>query len=204
MTKMKKIALIAVCAMLLVCVTIGATVAYLTSNDKVVNTFTVGKVAITLDEAPVEPDGTLKTGPRVDANAYHLLPGKSYQKDPIVHVDKNSEDCYVFVKVENGIAALEADSTEARPNIAAQIESNGWTVLDGVTNVYYQEYKKTDPAPTKDVDLPVFAMFTISENADASDAWASVNANTKVTVTAYAIQKDGFANVAAAWAEVSK
>ena len=206
MNKMKKFALIAVCAALLVCVTISATVAYLTSTDKVENTFTVGKVAITLDETKVNSNGLPPIGPeqRVSANAYHLLPGQSYLKNPTVHVDKDSETCYVFVKVENGIAALEAASTEARPNIAAQIASNGWIALDGVPNVYYQEYTKNAVA-TEDTDLLVFSMFTIADNADTLDAWSSVNTNTKVTVTAYAIQKEGFANnVLAAWAEVSK
>ena len=203
---MKKFALIAVCAALLVCVTIGATVAWLTSTDKVENTFTVGKEAITLDETKVNSNGLPPIGPeqRVSANAYHLLPGQSYQKNPTVHVDKDSETCYVFVKVENGIAALEAASTEARPNIAAQIASNGWIALDGVPNVYYKEYTKNAVA-TEDTDLLVFSMFTIADNADTLDAWSSVNTNTKVTVTAYAIQEEGFANnVLAAWAEVSK
>ena len=203
---MKKIALIAVCAALLVCVTIGATVAWLTSTAKVENTFTVGKEAITLDETKVNSNGLPPIGPeqRVSANAYHLLPGQSYLKNPTVHVDKDSETCYVFVKVENGIAALEAASTEARPNIAAQIASNGWIALDGVPNVYYKEYTKNAVA-TEDTDLLVFSMFTIADNADTLDAWSSVNTNTKVTVTAYAIQEEGFANnVLAAWAEVSK
>ena len=206
MNKMKKFALIAVCAALLVCVTIGATMAWLTSTDKVENTFTVGKVAITLDETKVNSNGLPPIGPeqRVSANAYHLLPGQSYLKNPTVHVDKDSETCYVFVKVENGIAALEAASTEARPNIAAQIASNGWIALDGVPNVYYKEYTK-NAAATEDTDLLVFSMFTIADNADTLDAWSSVNTNTKVTVTAYAIQEEGFANnVLAAWAEVSK
>lgn len=203
---MKKFALIAVCAALLVCVTIGATVAWLTSTDKVENTFTVGKVAITLDETKVNSNGLPPIDPeqRVSANAYHLLPGQSYLKNPTVHVDKDSETCYVFVKVENGIAALEAASTDARPNIAAQIASNGWIALDGVPNVYYKEYTK-NPVATEDTDLLVFSMFTIADNADTLDAWSSVNTNTKVTVTAYAIQEEGFANnVLAAWAEVSK
>ena len=206
MNKMKKFALIAVCAALLVCVTISATVAYLTSTAKVENTFTVGKVAITLDETKVNSNGLPPIDPeqRVSANAYHLLPGQSYLKNPTVHVDKDSETCYVFVKVENGIAALEAASTDARPNIAAQIASNGWIALDGVPNVYYKEYTK-NPVATEDTDLLVFSMFTIADNADTLDAWSSVNTNTKVTVTAYAIQEEGFANnVLAAWAEVSK
>lgn len=100
MTKMKKIALIAVCAMLLVCVTIGATVAYLTSTDKVENTFAVGKVKITLDEAKVDADGNpTKPAERVNANAYKLMPGHTYTKDPTVTVKTPSEASYVRLKV---------------------------------------------------------------------------------------------------------
>lgn len=100
MTKMKKIALIAVCAMLLVCVTIGATVAYLTSKDSVKNTFTVGKVEINLDEAKVTPDGKPVTGAdRVKENSYKLMPGHTYTKDPTVTVKTPSEESYVRLKV---------------------------------------------------------------------------------------------------------
>lgn len=100
MTKMKKIALIAVCAMLLVCVTIGATVAYLTSKDSVKNTFAVGKVAIKLDEAKVDADGNpTKPAERVNANAYKLMPGHTYTKDPTVTVKTPSEASYVRLKV---------------------------------------------------------------------------------------------------------
>ena len=100
MTKMKKIALIAVCAMLLVCVTIGATVAYLTSQDSVKNTFAVGKVAIKLEEAKVTPDGTPVSGAdRVKENNYKLMPGHTYTKDPMVTVLDKSEESYVRLKV---------------------------------------------------------------------------------------------------------
>lgn len=111
MTKMKKIALIAVCAMLLVCVTIGATVAYLTSTDKVENTFAVGKVKITLDEAQVDTEGNPVPGtdanpnPRVKENSYKLMPGHTYTKDPTVTVKSPSEESYVRLKVTFNNAA---------------------------------------------------------------------------------------------------
>lgn len=44
------------------------------------------------------------------------------------------------------------------------------------------------------VDYPVFGSFTLKGEADV-DAYA----NAKITVTAYAIQADGFADAAAAW-----
>ncbi|MDY5347494.1 MAG: hypothetical protein SPG37_07790, partial [Eubacteriales bacterium] len=53
-----KALLLTLCAMLLVAASIFGTVAYLTSKtENVVNTFTVGQVKITLDEAKVDADG---------------------------------------------------------------------------------------------------------------------------------------------------
>ena len=133
-------------------VTMGGTFAYLTSQDTVVNTFTVGNVVITLDEAPVNVNGVVVDGDRVKENSYKLMPGHNYVKDPTVHVDENSEDAWLFVKVDNGIANIEADTT-----IAAQMETNGWTPVANTTNVY--AYKNTVSAGE---DILVFADFTIS------------------------------------------
>ena len=139
MKKKTKALMLVLCAVLLVTASVLGTMAYLTSNDQVVNTFTVGKVAITLDEAQVDLDGTpVADAARVKQNAYHLLPGHGYTKDPTVHVQANSEDSFIFVKVENGIANYEAGTT-----IAAQIAANGWTALNGVENVYYKAYTKS-------------------------------------------------------------
>ena len=193
MKKKTKALMLVLCAVLLVTASVLGTMAYLTSTDQVVNTFTVGKVAITLDEAKVDPDGTAVTpAERVKENAYHLLPGHTYTKDPTVHVQANSEDSFIFVKVENGIANYEAGTT-----IAAQITENGWTALDGVENVYYKTYTKR----AESTDLPVFGSFTIADHADAADGWNNFSAETNVTVTAYAVQQDGFASAAAAWGE---
>lgn len=95
-----KALLLTVCAVLLVAATVFTTVAYLKSTDEVVNTFTVGKVAITLDEAKVGTDGTPVEGAdRVKANEYHLLPGHTYTKDPTVTVLEGSDESYVRMKV---------------------------------------------------------------------------------------------------------
>lgn len=193
MKKKTKALMLVLCAVLLVTASVLGTMAYLTSTDKVVNTFTVGKVAITLDEAQVKEDGTPVAGAaRVKENAYHLLPGHTYTKDPTVHVQANSEDSFIFVKVENGIA-----NYEDRPTIAEQIAARGWTALTGVANVYYKAYTKS----AEITDLPVFGNFTIANHANAADGWNNFSAETKVTVTAYAVQQDGFASAAAAWGE---
>ena len=88
------------CALLLVAAGVFGTLAYLTGTDTVNNTFTVGNVKITLDEAKVTTDGTPVEGAdRVKANEYHLLPGHTYIKDPTVTVEEGSDLSYVRMKV---------------------------------------------------------------------------------------------------------
>ena len=191
MKSKKKVFMTVLCAAALVVASVLGTMAFLTSKDKVNNMFTVGNVAITLDEAKVTDAGNPVEGAdRVKANIYKLIPGHEYTKDPTVHVTANSEDSWVFIKVEDGLAAIEDDTT-----VADQITGNGWTALDGVAGVYYKEYTSSTAA----TDLEVFKTFKIKGDADVAQY-----ANAKIDVTAYAIQKDGFTTPAAAWAEVSK
>lgn len=193
-----KALVLTLCAVLLVVATVMGTLAYLTSTDSVTNTFTVGKVALTLDEAKVNLNGEAVTpAERVRENTYKLIPGHSYTKDPTVHVDAASENSYIFVKVENGISALEAAKVEnGYQPIADQITANGWTVLDGVAGVYYKTYTNGQ----QEKDMKVFENFKIADNANAADTWNGITAeNTKITVTAYAVQKDGFTDAKAAW-----
>ena len=190
---MKKSIALVMMAVLLVAVSVMGTLAYLTSTASVTNTFTVGKVAITLDEAAVDVYGApIENADRVSANKYKLIPGHAYTKDPTVHFAAGSEASWLFVKVENGIADIEAGT-----KIADQITANGWTALDGVTGVYYMKVDAN--AGTTAVDYAVFASFKLTDDANVANY-----ADKEVKVTAYAIQADGFTTAAAAWAEVSK
>ena len=119
-TKSKAL-LLTLCAVLLVAASVMGTMAYLTSTDKVENTFTVGNVKITLDEAKVDTDGTLATpAERVKANEYKLLPGHTYTKDPTVTVKAVSESSYVRMKVTfNNAAQIIAMCTD--PDFADEI-----------------------------------------------------------------------------------
>lgn len=193
----RKALLLSLCAVLLVVASVMGTMAYLTSTDTVTNTFSVGSIHLTLDEAPVDGTGKATTGARVKENSYILLPGQEYDKDPTVHVTAGSEDSWIFVKVVNGISTLE-DTSNTSNTIASQITGNGWTELTGVTGVYYKEYTKSTTAVT---DLVVFENFKVAEDANTKDAWT--NGGT-ITVKAYAIQKAGFDTPAAAWEEAQK
>jgi len=191
----RKALMLILCAALLVSATVMGTLAYLTDDDAVVNTFTVGNIVIKLDESDVKLDGTIDTDARVKANEYKLMPGHNYTKDPVVHVNEQSESSWIFVEVENGIAAYESKA-EGYVAIATQITNNGWIALTGVDNVYYMSYTQGQD----DKNLEVFQNFKIADAANDVEGWSGITPeNTKVNVTAYAVQKDGFENAIDAW-----
>ena len=182
------------CALLLVAAGVFGTLAYLTGTDTVNNTFTVGNVKITLDEAKVTTDGTPVEGAdRVKANEYHLLPGHTYTKDPTVTVKANSEACWLFVKV--------TESTDLKDFITYAI-AEGWTALPGVDGVYYREV----PASAADQTFSVLADDAVTVKSDVTRTMLETAKTDAPTLTfkAYAIQKDHFATADAAWTEVSK
>ena len=185
-----KALVLTLCAVLLVVATVMGTLAYLTAETgPVTNTFTVGQVALTLDEAPVNEYGEEVEGARRTQNTYKLIPGNTYKKDPTVHVTGNSEDSWIFVKVTNGINALEATGNTT---IAAQITANGWEPVEGTTGVFYRDYTKQ----AADKDYVVFSNFKIADNANTKAEWTNAG---EVTVIAYAVQKANVASAKEAW-----
>ena len=188
MKNWSKVWITIVCAVCLVTASVSATLAALMARtDPVVNTFTVGKIKLTLDESAVDELGTpIEGADRVKSNEYKLFSGGNYAKDPVVYVGGGSEDCYVFVKVENGIADIEDKEGNT---IAEQILANGWTQLE---DVYYQTYKTTE----SDVSYQVFQEFTIG---DFSVEELAAYENEKIIITAYAVQSTGLTGPEEAW-----
>ena len=215
MKNFKRILVTLVAAVLLMAVSVGGTLAWLQSQTGTVkNTFEIGNVTITLDEglvyqpsqkgAPVDPDdpdsaliADADLGQHVDngttrtqQNANKLMPSKTYDKDPKIYIDANSEDCWLFVKVVNGISAIEADTN----TIASQMTTNGWTLVSGTTDVY--SYKEIVSA--NDV-IPVFATFTLAADANIADYVTADNEDAVITIQAYAIQAEEIGSIADAW-----
>ena len=200
MKKTVKILAFVLCAVMLVVGSVFGTYAYLTSQtDVVTNTFTIGNVTITMDEAKVDAYGEADGTTRVTANEYKLIPNHTYKKDPTIHVKKGSEECYLFVKVVNGIEAIEK---AGNTTIAAQLEANGWTPVSGETGVYVFNMTIDARNAADDVDVPVFSTFTIAGTADISDYATDENDASIIQVTGFAVQADGFADSAAAWSAV--
>lgn len=169
---------------LLIGCAIGGTVAWLTANTApVVNTFTYGDINITLAET---------TG-----SNYKIIPGVEITKDPKVTVEANSEDCWLFVKVE-----------EAGTFVANKVTysiATGWTQGDG-TKIPSDVYYRSVTAFNTDQAFSVLSgdKITVSDEltkAEINDLNGAAKTPT-LTFTAYAVQKDGIADAATAWTKV--
>ena len=207
----KKILVACLCVALAVLTIAGTTLAYLTSQDKVVNTFTVGNVQIKLDEAKANADGTLvANADRVKANSYKLIPGHTYNKDPMVTVLSGSESSYIKMTVTFSKAA-ELDAIFA-PNGGANLtsifegyDSNNWIAKGNTedaaadTRTYEFWYKEAVAAPDGDVALDALFDSITVPGSITKEQLETIQGMT-ITVNAYAIQADGFANAEAAWA----
>ena len=207
--KARKILVSLAALALVAAISIGGTIAYLTSNDEVVNTFTVGNVAIKLDEAKANTDGTLVEGAaRVDANSYKLLPGHTYNKDPMVTVLSGSETSYIKMTVTFS-KANELDAIFAPTGAELTSNFNGYDAANWIykgntknttdnTRTYEFWYKEAVGAPTADVALD--ALFdSITVPGTITNEQLATIAGMTITVNAYAIQADGFATADAAW-----
>jgi len=161
---------------------VGGTVAWLVSStNAVVNTFTYGDINITLGET---------TG-----SDYTIIPGVNIDKNPKVTVKKDSEACWLFVKVEE-------EGTFVANRVTYSI-ADGWTKGDGKdipTNVYYRAVDAVE----KDTDFAVLKdnKIYVSEELTKDDI-KSITTQPKLTFTAYAVQKDGIADAATAWAKAT-
>ena len=215
---MKKIFAIALCVAMLAIVLVSGTMAYFTDTEAKTNTFTLGKVAIDLEEPSYTPaaDGTLK-----------VFPGQSYDKDPTITVASDSESCYLVATVtisqrsdlyalyadnssswalsllgENGLisgAITEYDAADAVENEVSGILLDDKvfltyaedTTADTVTFTFY--FKEIHEA--NDVEV-LFTNVNIPSIIDNGD----IDGNLDITVQAYAIQSTGFGDVYAAYA----
>lgn len=197
-----KALLLTLCAVLLVTASVMGTMAYLTSTDEVKNTFTVGQVNITLDEAKVGDDGKALTGDsaeRVKTNTYKLMPGHEYDKDPTVHIAAGSEESYVRLLVTATFdKALSPDQLKLDLSSVFTGYSANWKQVsktvseDNKTIVYEYRYGTGTVAATataRDLE-PLFT------GVKVPDTWTNTElaaiGGVKIDIVAQAIQADGF------------
>lgn len=207
----RKALLLSLCAVLLVVASVMGTMAYLTSTDEVKNTFTVGSVSIKLDEAKANTDGTLVAGAdRVKANEYKLLPGHTYNKDPMVTVLDGSEESYIKMTVTfskaGALDAIFAPTGAELTSIFNGYNAGNWiykgNTKTGDTRTYEFWYKETVAAPKGEGDVALDALFdSITVPGTITKEQLATIEGMTITVNAYAIQADGFNDAAEAWSK---
>ena len=207
MKKLKKAFLVCLCFVLVMGLSIVGTVAYLTDTDATKNTFTVGKVDISLDEAKVNPDGTLvDAAERVKENAYHLVPGQTYVKDPTVTVEGDSEEAYIrmllVINCKAELDAIFAPDGMKLDEFFGGYSSADWlyvgkTAQDNSLTYEFRYKESVDPEGADKALPPLFTSITVPGFLDGDDMKSIENLS--IDVYAHAIQKAGFDSAELAW-----
>lgn len=210
--KKKSILMAAIAVMLVAVLVVGGTLAYFTDTKSATNTFTMGNVAITLDETDVNnPDARTTKG-----NTYNVYPGQTVTKDPVVHnTGKNAAYIRATVNVSNWmnlVAAYYPDFKETFPNDGYKAALNllvgqlgeGWSVVDVVKGdtftigqfdaKFILKYDGTLAAGSE--TTPMFTQVMVPAGLDNANA----STFSSVKVQAQAIQADGFGTWEAAFA----
>lgn len=210
--KKKSILMAAIAVMLVAVLVVGGTLAYFTDTKAATNTFTMGNVAITLDEMDVNnPDARTTKG-----NTYNVYPGQTVTKDPVVHnTGKNAAYIRATVNVSNWmnlVAAYYPDFKETFPNDGYKAALNllvgqlgeGWSVVDVVKGdtftigqfdaKFILKYDGTLAAGSE--TTPMFTQVMVPAGLDNANA----STFSSVKVQAQAIQADGFGTWEAAFA----
>ncbi len=188
----KKIVLGLTALILVVGLTIGGTLAFMQSTtQKVENTFTVGSVHLSLAEYATYTNADTHTA-YVDAK--QLTPGTVIAKTPILTVAAGSEECFVKAKIEIP-AALQTLISDGKITIDY---NTAWSTIDANGFVYYNG--TVAKSATATVLPALFTTVTINSAVTNEDlATIAAEANRKITITGYAIQKATFDDAAAAW-----
>lgn len=166
-------------------VAVGGTIAWLTDKtEEVVNTFAPTNIDIELDES--------------DDLDLDMVPGTTITKDPEVTVKAGSEAAWLFVKLDKSA------------NYSTYLEdyeiAEGWTQLKDddnkdVAGVYYREV--TASAANQTFEVLKDNKVTVKEDVTNAQMAliAEESARPTLTITAYAVQKDGVTSAYAAWAK---
>lgn len=206
--------LLLLCLVLLVTAAITVTLAFLTDRESVKNSFTVGNVQIDLDESVVDPDGDPVVDENGDpvreeeGNEYHLVPGKTYLKDPMVTVKAGSERCYVRMMVT--LNCMDEIREIFGDGFLPENYVQGWDpqkwVCVGVsengnnTATYEFRYYTTVDASDSTDNIPLEPLFThFSVPAELTGDQLLTIADFEILVVGHAIQMESFDSEDAAW-----
>ena len=192
MSNKKFIAILSVFVMLALTMVVGCavdgTVAWLVSeSESSVSTFTLGDINIKLTEAESE------------SQPLKIIPGVEIRRSLKVTVEPNSEACWLFVKVEETNWSRFPDANGTAKVFYSVDVQKGWIALNDHPGVYYREVSAED-AKTG-VEYDVNGVVAVSEELTKAEI-NSIASGTqpRLSFTAYAVQRLGIDDAAAAWA----
>ena len=200
MSNKKFIAILSVFVMLALTMVVGCavdgTVAWLVSeSESSVSTFTLGDINIKL------------TG-ESESQPLKIIPGVEITRSLKVTVERNSEACWLFVKADetNWPDFTDANGTARKVSYSVAAGDNGWKALENVPGVYYREVSAEDAKAG--IAYYVLAgsaehpngVVTVSRELTKTEVNSLAGTQPKLTFTAYAVQREGIDDAAAAWA----
>ena len=202
MTKQKALAIAGVLGIAALVLSAG-TLAYFTDHTKTItNTFTVGKVDISLTEPEEDNWKTDENGkPKMV-----VMPGGSYAKTPTITVEEGSEKAWVFAGIKLSNAEEFKASVVASNNLADASEATNdqifaefkkffntastWRIVDAdldTGSVMIMYYK----AIAAGTSVKAFSKVTVPTTLDDDAVAGGAFSNSTIDVKAYAIQAAG-------------
>ncbi|MDD6159148.1 MAG: hypothetical protein PUC52_06985 [bacterium] len=185
--KIKRILLSVLALALVVALSVGATLAFLSAEDtRVINNFSFGSISVQIaEEVPTDlPDDVEAVAAGKGVSYTKVTPGVQLPKQPAVSV-KTDVKAYVFINVSGFNANLKCDGINST-----------WTAVDGTTDTYgngtYYKVVEANNAMTF-VDN-AFESVTVSSTCTGSETLPTVY------IDVFAIQFDNisFADACAA------
>ena len=203
-----KTLILSLCLVMVVLTAAAGTIAYLTDTSSVTNTFTVGNIDMDVNESEVDENGQkVENGTPTTGNNYHLIPGKTYSKDPYVTIKAGSDECYVrmIAKITDAADVLAIMGNDFLPQTCV----NGWdnTVwvpagmkVENNEIICEFRYHTTVDASESDTNIVLAPLFTelVVPGILTGDQLAKLT-DMEIKVEGHAIQTATFDNAEAAW-----
>ena len=165
---------------ILVCCTSGSLAWLTASSAPSVSEFSVGKIDVTLADSTNSADNTAV-----------LIPGTNIARDPYVTVKGGSVDCWLFVRV---------DAANGAGNCLNWTSVEGWSKLESADEtVYYREVE----ASANDQTFQVVKDGTLTVKSELTRTELASMTTPTLSFTAYAFQRAGFDDPAAAWKQIN-
>lgn len=206
---------------------VGGTLAWLaSSSETVTNSFTVGDISITLQEHPftvIDSVNNIVSTTELDKTAtpvkkietYKVVPGGEQPKDPFIIVEKNSEESYLYVSIQNNMVINKTTIIDGEAIVGTDLNTNDWTAIGSntdtttgaVTTLYRYKDKVETISTAKDSD-PIYVFNKVTYSSKITKENIDDLSGQTIVLNAYAHQASATQTVAddaaIAWANVTK